>query len=118
MVKFVLSYSCIGQVNEEQTRKLAVAPPNMMDEIEGKMQKCNESTLIDGDRMAVLKAETITKPDLWSEQEKKIFTEKYKQYPKKFGSIASFLASNSGEDNPTNCARWHTNACTALRRRI
>ena len=73
--------------------KLAVVPPNMMDEMERKKQKCNESTLIDGNRMAVLKAETIIKRDLWSEQERQIFTEKYKKYPKKFGFIALFLTN-------------------------
>ena len=72
---------------EQQLRKSAVDSPIMIDEMERKMHKCNESTLIDGDRMAVLKAETITKRNLWSEQEKEIFTEKYKQYPMKFGLL-------------------------------
>ena len=65
-------------------QKLTVDPPNMMER-----KKWDEN---DGDRMeAVLKVETMTKLNLWSDQDREIFTEKYREHPKKFGLIASFL---------------------------
>ncbi|XP_040843066.1 nuclear receptor corepressor 2 [Ochotona curzoniae] len=73
---------------EKQMRQLAVIPPMLYDADQQRIKFINMNGLMD-DPMKVYKDRQVT--NMWSEQEKDTFREKFMQHPKNFGLIASFL---------------------------
>uniref|UniRef100_A0A8C8K223 Nuclear receptor corepressor 2 n=1 Tax=Oncorhynchus tshawytscha TaxID=74940 RepID=A0A8C8K223_ONCTS len=73
---------------EKQMRQLAVIPPMLFDAEQQRIKFINMNGLMD-DPMKVYKDRQVM--NMWSEQEKATFREKFIQHPKNFGLIASFL---------------------------
>ncbi|XP_047418834.1 nuclear receptor corepressor 2 isoform X7 [Sciurus carolinensis] len=73
---------------EKQMRQLAVVPPMLFDADQQRIRFINMNGLMD-DPMKVYRDRQVT--NMWSEQEKETFREKFMQHPKNFGLIASFL---------------------------
>ncbi|ERE76016.1 nuclear receptor corepressor 2 isoform 1 [Cricetulus griseus] len=73
---------------EKQMRQLAVIPPMLYDADQQRIKFINMNGLMD-DPMKVYKDRQVT--NMWSEQERDTFREKFMQHPKNFGLIASFL---------------------------
>uniref|UniRef100_A0A674CR93 Nuclear receptor corepressor 2 n=1 Tax=Salmo trutta TaxID=8032 RepID=A0A674CR93_SALTR len=73
---------------EKQIRQLAVIPPMLFDAEQQRIKFINMNGLMD-DPMKVYKDRQVM--NMWSEQEKDTFREKFIQHPKNFGLIASFL---------------------------
>ncbi|XP_033618575.1 nuclear receptor corepressor 2 [Fukomys damarensis] len=73
---------------EKQMRQLAVVPPMLYDADQQRIKFINMNGLVD-DPMKVYKDRQVM--NVWSEQEKETFREKFMQHPKNFGLIASFL---------------------------
>uniref|UniRef100_K7F5K1 Nuclear receptor corepressor 2 n=1 Tax=Pelodiscus sinensis TaxID=13735 RepID=K7F5K1_PELSI len=73
---------------EKQMRQLAVIPPMLYDADQQRIKFINMNGLMD-DPMKVYKDRQVM--NMWSEQEKDTFREKFMQHPKNFGVIASFL---------------------------
>nr|XP_013010037.1 nuclear receptor corepressor 2 isoform X2 [Cavia porcellus] len=73
---------------EKQMRQLAVIPPMLYDADQQRIKFINMNGLMD-DPMKVYKDRQVM--NMWSEQEKETFREKFMQHPKNFGLIASFL---------------------------
>uniref|UniRef100_A0A3Q3L0W1 Nuclear receptor corepressor 2 n=1 Tax=Mastacembelus armatus TaxID=205130 RepID=A0A3Q3L0W1_9TELE len=73
---------------EKQMRQLAVIPPMLFDAEQQRIKFINMNGLMD-DPMKVYKDRQVM--NMWSEQEKDTFREKFIQHPKNFGLIASFL---------------------------
>ncbi|XP_013359090.1 PREDICTED: nuclear receptor corepressor 2 isoform X8 [Chinchilla lanigera] len=69
-------------------RQLAVIPPMLYDADQQRIKFINMNGLMD-DPMKVYKDRQVM--NMWSEQEKETFREKFMQHPKNFGLIASFL---------------------------
>ncbi|ETE60327.1 Nuclear receptor corepressor 2, partial [Ophiophagus hannah] len=69
-------------------RQLAVIPPMLYDAEQQRIKFINMNGLMD-DPMKVYKDRQVM--NMWSEQEKETFREKFMQHPKNFGLIASFL---------------------------
>uniref|UniRef100_A0A673K8U7 Nuclear receptor corepressor 2-like n=1 Tax=Sinocyclocheilus rhinocerous TaxID=307959 RepID=A0A673K8U7_9TELE len=74
--------------SEKQMRQLAVIPPMLFDAEQQRIKFINMNGLID-DPMKVYKDRQVM--NMWSEQEKDTFREKFIQHPKNFALIASFL---------------------------
>ncbi|KAG9354845.1 hypothetical protein JZ751_001558, partial [Albula glossodonta] len=74
--------------SEKQMRQLAVIPPMLFDAEQQRIKFINMNGLMD-DPMKVYKDRQVM--NMWSEQEKDTFREKFIQHPKNFGLIASFL---------------------------
>uniref|UniRef100_A0A4W6FKH8 Nuclear receptor corepressor 2 n=1 Tax=Lates calcarifer TaxID=8187 RepID=A0A4W6FKH8_LATCA len=79
---------CVWQNTEKQMRQLAVIPPMLFDAEQQRIKFINMNGLMD-DPMKVYKDRQVM--NMWSEQEKDTFREKFIQHPKNFGLIASFL---------------------------
>ncbi|XP_061459047.1 nuclear receptor corepressor 2 isoform X2 [Rhineura floridana] len=73
---------------EKQMRQLAVIPPMLYDAEQQRIKFINMNGLMD-DPMKIYKDRQVM--NMWSEQEKETFREKFMQHPKNFGLIASFL---------------------------
>uniref|UniRef100_A0A3B3U7X8 Nuclear receptor corepressor 2 n=1 Tax=Poecilia latipinna TaxID=48699 RepID=A0A3B3U7X8_9TELE len=73
---------------EKQMRQLAVIPPMLFDAEQQRIKFINMNGLMD-DPMKVYKDRQVM--NMWSEQERDTFREKFIQHPKNFGLIASFL---------------------------
>uniref|UniRef100_A0A8C9QKW3 Nuclear receptor corepressor 2 n=1 Tax=Spermophilus dauricus TaxID=99837 RepID=A0A8C9QKW3_SPEDA len=73
---------------EKQMRQLAVIPPMLYDADQQRIRFINMNGLMD-DPMKVYRDRQVM--NMWSEQEKETFREKFMQHPKNFGLIASFL---------------------------
>ncbi|XP_055367301.1 nuclear receptor corepressor 2 isoform X4 [Betta splendens] len=73
---------------EKQMRQLAVVPPMLFDAEQQRIKFINMNGLMD-DPLKVYKDRQVM--NMWSEQEKDTFREKFIQHPKNFGLIASFL---------------------------
>ncbi|XP_058137221.1 nuclear receptor corepressor 2 isoform X4 [Dasypus novemcinctus] len=73
---------------EKQMRQLAVIPPMLYDADQQRIKFINMNGLMD-DPMKVYRDRQVM--NMWSEQEKDTFREKFMQHPKNFGLIASFL---------------------------
>ncbi|XP_073532257.1 nuclear receptor corepressor 2 isoform X5 [Phyllobates terribilis] len=73
---------------ERQMRQLAVIPPMLFDAEQQRIKFINMNGLMD-DPMKVYKERQVM--NMWSEQEKDTFREKFMQQPKNFVFIASFL---------------------------
>ncbi|XP_066459469.1 nuclear receptor corepressor 2 isoform X6 [Eleutherodactylus coqui] len=73
---------------ERQMRQLAVIPPMLFDAEQQRIKFINMNGLMD-DPMKVYKERQVM--NMWSEQEKDTFREKFIQQPKNFVFIASFL---------------------------
>uniref|UniRef100_A0A7N5ZYF1 Nuclear receptor corepressor 2 n=1 Tax=Anabas testudineus TaxID=64144 RepID=A0A7N5ZYF1_ANATE len=73
---------------EKQMRQLAVIPPMLFDAEQQRIKFINMNGLMD-DPLKVYKDRQVM--NMWSEQEKDTFREKFIQHPKNFGLIASFL---------------------------
>nr|4A69_C Chain C, NUCLEAR RECEPTOR COREPRESSOR 2 [Homo sapiens]4A69_D Chain D, NUCLEAR RECEPTOR COREPRESSOR 2 [Homo sapiens] len=69
-------------------RQLAVIPPMLYDADQQRIKFINMNGLM-ADPMKVYKDRQVM--NMWSEQEKETFREKFMQHPKNFGLIASFL---------------------------
>uniref|UniRef100_A0A8C1VBW6 Nuclear receptor corepressor 2 n=1 Tax=Cyprinus carpio TaxID=7962 RepID=A0A8C1VBW6_CYPCA len=74
--------------SEKQMRQLAVIPPMLFDAEQQRIKFINMNGLMD-DPMKVYKDRQVM--NMWSEQEKDTFREKFIQHPKNFALIASFL---------------------------
>ncbi|XP_063346347.1 nuclear receptor corepressor 2 isoform X1 [Pelmatolapia mariae] len=73
---------------EKQMRQLAVIPPMLFDAEQQRIKFINMNGLM-GDPMKVYKDRQVM--NMWSDQEKDTFREKFIQHPKNFSLIASFL---------------------------
>ncbi|KAM9744671.1 nuclear receptor corepressor 2 isoform 3-T4 [Menidia menidia] len=80
---------------EKQMRQLAVIPPMLFDAEQQRIKFINMNGLMD-DPMKVYKDRQVM--NMWSEQEKDTFREKFIQHPKNFGLIASFLERKTVAD--------------------
>ncbi|XP_038618365.1 nuclear receptor corepressor 2 [Tachyglossus aculeatus] len=80
---------------EKQMRQLAVIPPMLYDADQQRIKFINMNGLMD-DPMKVYKDRQVM--NMWSEQEKETFREKFMQHPKNFGLIASFLERKTVAD--------------------
>uniref|UniRef100_A0AAY4DEI6 Nuclear receptor corepressor 2 n=1 Tax=Denticeps clupeoides TaxID=299321 RepID=A0AAY4DEI6_9TELE len=74
--------------SEKQMRQLAVIPPMLFDAEQQRIKFINMNGLMT-DPMKVYRDRQVM--NMWSEQEKDTFREKFIQHPKNFGLIASFL---------------------------
>ncbi|XP_076852056.1 nuclear receptor corepressor 2-like, partial [Brachyhypopomus gauderio] len=74
--------------SEKQMRQLAVIPPMLFDAEQQRIKFINMNGLMD-DPMKIYKDRQVM--NMWSDQEKDTFREKFIQHPKNFGLIASFL---------------------------
>ncbi|XP_016106853.1 nuclear receptor corepressor 2-like [Sinocyclocheilus grahami] len=74
--------------SEKQMRQLAVIPPMLFDAEQQRIKFINMNGLM-ADPMKVYKDRQVM--NMWSEQEKDTFREKFIQHPKNFALIASFL---------------------------
>uniref|UniRef100_W5MFZ2 Nuclear receptor corepressor 2 n=1 Tax=Lepisosteus oculatus TaxID=7918 RepID=W5MFZ2_LEPOC len=81
--------------SEKQMRQLAVIPPMLFDAEQQRIKFINMNGLMD-DPMKVYKDRQVM--NMWSEQEKDTFREKFIQHPKNFGLIASFLERKTVAD--------------------
>ncbi|KPP71959.1 nuclear receptor corepressor 2-like, partial [Scleropages formosus] len=81
--------------SEKQMRQLAVIPPMLFDAEQQRIRFINMNGLM-GDPMKVYKDRQVM--NMWSEQEKDTFREKFIQHPKNFGLIASFLERKTVAD--------------------
>ncbi|XP_077317960.1 nuclear receptor corepressor 2 isoform X6 [Lithobates pipiens] len=80
---------------EKQMRQLAVIPPMLFDAEQQRIKFINMNGLMD-DPMKVYKERQVM--NMWSEQEKDTFREKFIQQPKNFVFIASFLERKTVSD--------------------
>uniref|UniRef100_A0A8D2LCG8 Nuclear receptor corepressor 2 n=1 Tax=Varanus komodoensis TaxID=61221 RepID=A0A8D2LCG8_VARKO len=80
---------------EKQMRQLAVIPPMLYDAEQQRIKFINMNGLMD-DPMKIYKDRQVM--NMWSEQEKEAFREKFMQHPKNFGLIASFLERKTVAD--------------------
>ncbi|XP_068100049.1 nuclear receptor corepressor 2 isoform X4 [Hyperolius riggenbachi] len=80
---------------ERQMRQLAVIPPMLFDADQQRIKFINMNGLMD-DPMKVYKERQVM--NMWSEQEKDTFREKFIQQPKNFVFIASFLDRKTVSD--------------------
>ncbi|KAM3939896.1 nuclear receptor corepressor 2 isoform 7-T8 [Leptodactylus fuscus] len=80
---------------EKQMRQLAVIPPMLFDAEQQRIKFINMNGLMD-DPMKVYKERQVM--NMWSEQEKDTFREKFIQQPKNFVFIASFLDRKTVSD--------------------
>ncbi|XP_056389941.1 nuclear receptor corepressor 2 isoform X7 [Hyla sarda] len=80
---------------EKQMRQLAVIPPMLFDAEQQRIKFINMNGLMD-DPMKVYKERQVM--NMWSEQEKETFREKFIQQPKNFVFIASFLERKTVSD--------------------
>ncbi|XP_018091068.1 nuclear receptor corepressor 2 S homeolog isoform X8 [Xenopus laevis] len=80
---------------ERQMRQLAVIPPMLFDAEQQRIRFINMNGLMD-DPMKVYKERQVM--NMWSEQEKDTFREKFIQQPKNFVFIASFLERKTVSD--------------------
>ncbi|KAG1701340.1 Nuclear receptor corepressor 2 [Nymphon striatum] len=80
------------EMEDKKMRSYAVVPPMLLDETIRKMCFENKNGLIE-DPLTQLKDRDLI--NIWTEQEKEIFKEKFFQHPKNFGVIASFLERKS-----------------------
>ncbi|XP_072271876.1 nuclear receptor corepressor 2 isoform X5 [Pyxicephalus adspersus] len=80
---------------EKQMRQLAVIPPMLFDAEQQRIKFINMNGLIN-DPMKVYKERQVM--NMWSEQEKETFREKFIQQPKNFVFIASFLERKTVSD--------------------
>ncbi|XP_069817055.1 nuclear receptor corepressor 2 isoform X16 [Dendropsophus ebraccatus] len=80
---------------ERQMRQLAVIPPMLFDAEQQRIKFINMNGLMD-DPMKVYKERQVM--NMWSEQEKETFREKFIQQPKNFVFIASFLERKTVSD--------------------
>ncbi|KAM5192056.1 nuclear receptor corepressor 2 isoform 7-T7 [Mantella aurantiaca] len=80
---------------ERQMRQLAVIPPMLFDAEQQRIKFINMNGLMD-DPMKVYKERQVM--NMWSEQEKDTFREKFIQQPKNFVFIASFLERKTVSD--------------------
>ncbi|MEE6504186.1 hypothetical protein FKM82_005091 [Ascaphus truei] len=76
-------------------RQLAVIPPMLFDAEQQRIKFINMNGLME-DPMKVYKDRQVM--NMWSEQEKDLFREKFIQHPKNFGFIASFLERKTVAD--------------------
>ncbi|XP_067862369.1 nuclear receptor corepressor 2 [Heptranchias perlo] len=81
---------------ERQMRQLAVVPPMLYDADQQRIRFINMNGLME-DPMKVYKERQLM--NLWSEQEKEIFREKFVQHPKNFGHLTAFLERKSVSDS-------------------
>ncbi|XP_075689751.1 nuclear receptor corepressor 2 isoform X4 [Rhinoderma darwinii] len=80
---------------ERQMRQLAVIPPMLFDAEQQRIKFINMNGLMD-DPMKVYKERQVM--NMWSEQEKDTFREKFIQQPKNFVFIASFMERKTVSD--------------------
>ncbi|XP_063310387.1 nuclear receptor corepressor 2 isoform X2 [Pelobates fuscus] len=80
---------------EKQMRQLAVIPPMLFDAEQQRIKFINMNGLMD-DPMKVYKDRQVM--NMWSEQEKETFREKFIQQPKNFVFVASFLERKTVAD--------------------
>uniref|UniRef100_UPI00398F1648 nuclear receptor corepressor 2-like n=1 Tax=Pristiophorus japonicus TaxID=55135 RepID=UPI00398F1648 len=73
---------------EKQMRQLAVIPPMLFDAEQQRIKFINMNGLME-DPMKVYKERHLI--NLWGDQEKDIFREKFIQHPKNFGHLTTFL---------------------------
>ncbi|KAB5567844.1 hypothetical protein PHYPO_G00237500 [Pangasianodon hypophthalmus] len=73
--------------SEKQMRQLAVIPPMLFDAEQQRIKFINMNGLMD-DPMKIYKDRQVM--NMWSDQEKDTFREKFIQHPKNFGLIASY----------------------------
>lgn len=84
------------QENEDKKmRAYAVIPPILLDEKKRRFRYVNRNGLIDE---AINEYKDHKNINIWTEQEKEIFREKYLQHPKNFVVIASYLERKSVSD--------------------
>ncbi|XP_075033130.1 nuclear receptor corepressor 2 isoform X5 [Mixophyes fleayi] len=80
---------------EKQMRQLAVIPPMLFDAEQQRIKFINMNGLMD-DPMKVYKERQVM--NMWSEQEKETFREKFIQQPKNFVFISTFLERKTVSD--------------------
>ncbi|KAM8962053.1 nuclear receptor corepressor 2 isoform 2-T2 [Pelodytes ibericus] len=80
---------------EKQMRQLAVIPPMLFDAEQQRIRFINMNGLMD-DPMKVYKDRQVM--NMWSDQEKETFREKFIQQPKNFVFVASFLERKTVSD--------------------
>ncbi|XP_064459282.1 nuclear receptor corepressor 1-like isoform X2 [Ornithodoros turicata] len=84
------------QENEDRKmRSYAVVPPILLDSRQRHVRYLNKNSVVE-DLSVEYKDRQMQ--NVWSEQEKEIFREKYLQHPKNFGIIASYLERKSVAD--------------------
>ncbi|XP_043924467.1 nuclear receptor corepressor 2 isoform X3 [Protopterus annectens] len=81
---------------EKQMRQLAVIPPMLYDAEQQRIKFINMNGLM-ADPMKVYKERQVM--NMWSDQEKEIFRDKFMQHPKNFGLIASCLERKTVSDS-------------------
>ena len=69
-------------------RSYAVIPPMLMDARQRKLRYDNNNSHIEDSMEEYKDLQTF---NIWADNEREIFKEKYLQHPKNFGYIASFL---------------------------
>ncbi|KAG8223441.1 hypothetical protein J437_LFUL008521 [Ladona fulva] len=80
------------EMEDKKMRSYAVIPPILLDAKQRKLTYQNNNGLIE-DFVAEYKERQLL--NVWTDQEREIFREKYLQHPKNFGLVASYLERKS-----------------------
>lgn len=83
------------EMEDKKMRSYAVIPPILLDSKQQRLQFINKNGLVE-DPMAEYKERQML--NIWTDQEKEIFREKYLQHSKNFGLIATYLERKSVAD--------------------
>ncbi|XP_023222534.1 nuclear receptor corepressor 1-like [Centruroides sculpturatus] len=83
------------EMEDKKMRSYAVIPPILLDSKQQRLQFINRNGLVE-DPMAEYKERQML--NIWTDQEKEIFREKYLQHSKNFGLIATYLERKSVAD--------------------
>ncbi|KAK4287766.1 hypothetical protein Pmani_039171 [Petrolisthes manimaculis] len=89
------SYFLHPQNEDKKMRAYAVIPPILLEERRRRQRYLNQNGLIDDPINEYKEYKNI---NIWTEQEREIFREKYLQHPKNFVVIASYLERKSVSD--------------------
>ncbi|CAG7829944.1 unnamed protein product [Allacma fusca] len=88
------------ELEDKKMRSYAVIPPILLDE-RARKRRCNNRNGIMEDPLQEYKDRQVL--NLWTEQERDIFKEKYLQHPKNFGIIKSYLERK----NVSDCVQYY-----------
>ncbi|PIK34492.1 putative serine/arginine repetitive matrix protein 2 isoform X4 [Apostichopus japonicus] len=83
------------EANERHMRSLTVIPPMLLEKEQRSVNFVNNNGLVED---AMQEYKDRQRMNMWTNEEREIFREKFSQHPKNFGAIAAFLERKSVPD--------------------
>ncbi|XP_071849876.1 uncharacterized protein [Apostichopus japonicus] len=83
------------EANERHMRSLTVIPPMLLEKEQRSVNFVNKNGLVED---AMQEYKDRQRMNMWTNEEREIFREKFSQHPKNFGAIAAFLERKSVPD--------------------